>query len=173
MSESSNSPQEPRAPGSHYQPAIGSVLVIVVLFVGATFLMLRHSSPNVAPASTTTTTLNSTSSTVHHPTTTLVTKAQVRVQVANGTLTSGLARSYTRQLLTLGWDALPETNGPRVAATVVYYNPGFKWAAVQIAGEIHVKSTAVQSLNGQTPVNGAASDDVIVLLGPDVAIIQG
>jgi hypothetical protein len=93
--------------------------------------------------------------------------------VANGTLTSGLARSYTQQLLTLGWDALPEANGPRVTSTVVYYNPGFKWAAVQIANAIHVRATAVQSLNGQTPVSGAASDDVIVVLGPDAAIIQG
>jgi hypothetical protein len=103
----------------------------------------------------------------------LATKAQVRVQVANGTLTTGLARSYTQQLLTLGWDALPETNGPRVNATVIYFNPGFKWAADQVASEIHLKSSAVQPLNGQTPVSGAASDDVIVVLGPDVAIIQG
>ncbi len=173
MSESSNSTQEPRPPGSHYQPSIGTVLIIVALFVGATFMMLRYTSPGVPAPSTTTTTPGSTSTTTPHSTTTSVTKSQVRVQVANGTLTTGLARNYTQQLLTLGWDALPETNGPRVAATVIYYNPGFKWAAVQIAGEIHVKATAVQALNGQTPVSGAASDDVIVVLGPDVAIIQG
>jgi hypothetical protein len=173
MSESSHPPQEPRTPGSHYQPALTTVLIIVALFIGATFLMLRYTSPSVASPSTTTTSPSSTSSTTLHSTTTSVTKAQVRVQVANGTLTSGLARSYTQQLLTLGWDALPEANGPRVTSTVVYYNPGFKWAAVQIANAIHVRATAVQSLNGQTPVSGAASDDVIVVLGPDAAIIQG
>ena len=173
MSESSHSSQEPRPPGSHYQPSIGTVLIIVVLFVGATFLMLRYTSPSVASPSTTSTTPSSTSSTVPHTTTTVVAKSKVRVQVANGTLTTGLARKYTQQLLTLGWDALPEVNGPRVLATVVYYNPGYRWAAVQIASQIHLKPTSVQSLNGQTPVIGAANDDVVLVLGPDAAIIQG
>ncbi|NNN01397.1 MAG: LytR C-terminal domain-containing protein [Acidimicrobiaceae bacterium] len=174
MSESSQPPNEPPTAGSHYQPAIGTVLVIIVLFIGATFLMLRYTSPNVVAPTTSTTAPSSTSTTLKgSTTTTTATKAQVRVQVANGTLTTGLARAYTQQLLTIGWNALPETNGPRVAATVVYYNPGFRSAALEIAREIHVKAKAVQALNGQTPVSGAANDDVIVVLGPDVAIIQG
>ncbi len=173
MSESSHAPTEPRTPGSHYQPPLATLLTIVVLFVGATFLMLRSSSPSVASNSSTTTSVNTTTNRSHATTTTTPTKAQVRVQVANGTLTTGLARAYTQQLLTAGWDALPETNGPRVNATVIYYISNFKWAAQQIASEIHVKTSAVQALNGQTPVSGASSDDVVVVLGPDVAIIQG
>ena len=175
MSEPSHSQSEPRPPGSHYQPSIGTVLIIVALFIAATFLMLRSSGPvSSSPATSTTSPNGSTTSTTSHgPTTTVPTKAQVRVQVANGTLTTGLARAYNQQLLTSGWNALAETNGPRVNSTVVYYNPGFKWAAQQIANEIHVKSSAVQPLNGQTPVSGASSDDVILVLGPDVAIIQG
>ena len=176
MSESKHSPNEPRTPGSHYQPSMATVLIIIVLFVAAAFLMLRSSAPvsSTPAAGATTTTVPVTSpGGTKSTTTTVVTRAQVRVQVANGTLTTGLARAYTQQLLTLKWDALPETNGPRVAATVVYYNPGFKWAAVEIANEIHAKATAVQALNGQTPVSGAAGDDVIVVLGPDIAIIQG
>ena len=174
MSESSHDPTEPRTPGSHYQPPLATVLLIIVLFIGTSFVMLRSSSPS-SPLNTTTSTTHTGTRTTspHGPTTTTPTKSQVRVQVANGTLTTGLARAYTQQLLTVGWNALPETNGPKVTATVVYYNPNFKWAAQQIANEIHVKASAVQPLNGQTPVSGASSDDVIVVLGPDAAIIQG
>lgn len=168
MSQSPLSPPEPPTPGSHYQPALGVVLVIVALFIAATFLMLR--SPGVAtqgPSSTTTTT------TIAHSggtTTSLPTKAQVRVQVANGTNTTGLARTFTQQLQTLGWDTLPQVNAAKVRATIIYYNPGYAWAAQQIAGEIKASSSAIQPLNGLSPVAGASGDDVIVILGPDLAV---
>jgi hypothetical protein len=99
-----------------------------------------------------------------------VPKNKVPVQVANGTSVSGLARTYTQQLEALNWDALPQVNGPKVTATTIYYNPGFLWAAQEIAGEIKVSSSAIQPLNGLNPVPGASGDDVIVILGPDVAI---
>jgi len=47
--------------------------------------------------------------------------------------------------------------------TIVYFNPGFKWAAIQIANKIHVSVHSIQALNGQRPVPGASSDDVIVI----------
>lgn len=169
MSESSESQHEPHAPGSHYQPALSVVLIILVLFVAATFLMLRSSgpkNPSAATSSTVTTPSSSTSST----TAAVVPKSQVRVQVANGTSVTGLARTYTQQLMTLGWDALPETNANKVTSTIVYYNPGYKWAAQSIAASIKVGGSAVQPLNGLSPVAGSSGDDVIVILGPDVAI---
>jgi hypothetical protein len=169
VSQSPPSPPEPPVPGSHYQPALGVVLVIVALFIAATFLMLR--SPGVAslgPSATTTTT-----TTIAHSgvtTTSLPTKAQVRVQVANGTNTTGLARTFTQQLQTLGWDTLPQVNAAKVSATIIYYNPGYLWAAQQIAGEIKASSSAIQPLIGLRPVAGASGDDVIVILGPDLAV---
>jgi hypothetical protein len=90
--------------------------------------------------------------------------------VANGTHTTGLARTYTQQLMTYGWDTLPEVNGPTVTKTEIYYNPGYLWAAKQLATEIKVSTSAAQPLNGLSPVTGASSDDVIIILGPDVAI---
>jgi hypothetical protein len=92
------------------------------------------------------------------------------VQLANGTSTTGLARTYTQRLLTLGWDTLPQMNGPKVTSTVIYYNPGFKWAAQEIANEIHASTKSVQPYNGQSLISGASTDDVIVILGPDLAI---
>jgi hypothetical protein len=57
-----------------------------------------------------------------------------------------------------------------VSATIIYYNPGFLWAAQEIASEIKVSTSAIQPLNGLSPVSGASGDDVIVILGPDIAI---
>jgi hypothetical protein len=51
----------------------------------------------------------------------------------------------------------------------VYYNPGYEWAAKDIASEIKVPGSAVKPLNGLTPVAGSAGDDVVVILGPNVA----
>jgi hypothetical protein len=157
-------------PGSHYQPALSVVLIIVVLFVGATFLMLRSSSPSTSTPTTSTLPSLLSTTTTTHSSSTVVPKSKVRVQVANGTSTTGLARTYTQRLLTLGWDTLPQMNGPKVTATVIYYNPGFKWAAVEIASEIHASTKSVQAYNGQNLITGASTDDVIVILGPDLAI---
>src|ERR1039458_2585974 len=119
MSESSRPQHESHTPGSHYQPGLGVVLLILVLFVAAATLMLRSTNPS-GPGGTTTTTTTTLAST--QPT---IPKARVRVQVANGTNVTGLARSYTQHLTTLGWDALPEVNGPATTATIVYYRGGF------------------------------------------------
>lgn len=163
----SHSSTEPR-PGSHFQPATTVMLVLVALFIGSAFLILRAHSP--ASTSTTTTT---TTTTVpgHHSTTTHPPKARVTVQVANGTTTANLAHDYTQKLLTLGWDALSPVNAnSHAAATVIYFNPGYKWAALEIAAEVKVSASAVQPLGGANPAPGASRDDVVVVLGPDVAV---
>ncbi len=169
MSDASHPQHGSHNEGSHYQPSLIVVLVILVLFVGATFAMLRSSSATSAGTggSTTTTSAPSTGSST---TTSLVPKSKVRVQVANGTTISGLARANTQQLMTFGWDTLPEVNGPKVSKTTIYFNPGYQWAARQIAVELKLNPSVVQPLNGLRPVAGASSDDVIVILGPDSAI---
>ena len=58
----------------------------------------------------------------------------------------------------------------KVAATKIYFNPGYLWAAQEIAASVKVSKSAIQPLNGLNPVAGAAGDDVVVILGPDVAI---
>jgi hypothetical protein len=165
MSDSSQPHHGANPPGSHYQPALSVVLIIVVLFVAAAFLMLRYVNP-AATSSTTTLSPSETTTTLHHHT---VAKSTVRVQVANGTKVPNLARGYSQELLTQGWNTLPGVNGPTEKSTIVYFNPGFKWAAIQIAHKIHVGLHAVQALNGQRPVPGASSDDVIVILGHNSA----
>ena len=159
--------------GSHYQPSLGIMLVILILFVGTTFVALRSHSPVHATTPTTP------STTVHHSTKTTTTttktttgtvpKSQVSVQVANGTTTSGLAGTFTTKLQLLGWNTLPRLNGPAETATVIYYHPGFLWAAQEIASELPVAATAAKPIGTATPVPGATGDDIVVILGPDVA----
>ena len=165
----STTPPEPAAPGSHYQPSIGVVLIILVAFMAGAFLMLRSTKPGSPVAGAPTTTVPTPGKSHGSTTTTVVVKSQVRVQVANGTTVTGLARNFTQQLLTYGWDTLPQANGPHVTSTVIYYNPGFASAARTIAAELKFSASAVRPLNGGNPVAGAASDDVIVILGPNAA----
>ena len=167
----STTPPEPPAPGSHYQPSLGVVLVILVAFVAGAYLMLRSTKPGPAVAGTTTTTSVAPGTKSHgSTTTTVVVKSTVRVQVANGTTVTGLARNFTQQLLTYGWDTLPQANGPHVSSTIIYFNPGFQSAARMIASELKFPASSIRSLNGANPVAGASSDDVIVLLGLNAAV---
>lgn len=160
----SHSSPEP-GPGSHFQPATAVMLLLVALFVASAFLILRAHSP----ATTATTTTTTTTPPGHHATGAHPPKARVTVQVANGTNTANLAHDYTQKLLTLGWDALSPVNASgHAAATVIYFNPGYKWAALEIAGEIKVSGKAVRALGGARPAPGASRDDVVVVLGPDV-----
>ncbi len=146
------------------------VLVILVAFVAGAFLMLRSTKPGHPVAGAPTTTVP-TSSKPHGSTkTTAVVKSTVRVQVANGTTVTGLARNFTQQLLTYGWDTLPQANGPRVSSTIIYFNPGFESAARMIAAELKFPASSIRPLNGGNPVAGAASDDVIVILGLNAAV---
>ncbi|HEY5110821.1 MAG TPA: LytR C-terminal domain-containing protein [Acidimicrobiales bacterium] len=168
MSDPVHSSRDTHASGSHFQPSQSVVLIIVVLFIGATFLMVRAASPSTG-AGTTTTTLASGSTTTTSPHTPLA-KSKVRVQVANSTLTSGLAAHYTQILATRGWDVLPVGNATAIPKTIVYYNPNFKNDALEIASTIKVSASSVKPLNGATPIAGSSTDDVIVVLGPNSAI---
>ncbi len=160
------SPTPPKG-GSHYQPSLPVMLVILILFVGATFVALRSHSHaaahNTHPTGTTTTTAPVTSPTVA--------KSKVTVQVANGTNISGLAETYTQTLQRLTWNTLPRLNGPTETATVIYYHPGYLWAAQEIATEIGVPTSSASALAAGATVPGVAGatgDDVVVILGPNV-----
>lgn len=165
MSDPTSSARGGHASGSHYQPSLGVVFVIVVLFVGATFAMVRSSSPSSGTPTTTTTTGPTTSTT--SPGKGRVIKSRVRVQVANGTTIGSLASRYTQKLMTQNWDTLPPVNGPHVAATIIYYNPGERAAALLVAAAVGVSAASVHPLGGGSPVPGASGDGVIVLLGPN------
>jgi hypothetical protein len=142
------------------------VLIIIVLFVGGTFLMVRAISPT-STSPTTTTTLAPTRTTA--PPSARVIKSRTRVQVANGTNVTNLAAEFTQRLITQDWDTLPPGNGPHEATTIIYYNTGQLEAAQEIATTIKVSKSAIHPLGHLTPVAGASGDDVIVILGNNSA----
>lgn len=150
--------------GSHYQPSLGIVLIIVVLFIGATFVMLRAVSPSTSTPTTTTTAPSSGATTTTTAPATVV-KSKTLVQVANGTNVTALAATYTQKLTILDWDTLSPINGPSEKTTIIYYRAGYLRAAEEIADEIKVSESAIHPLGKLKPVAGAASDDVIVILG--------
>jgi hypothetical protein len=89
--------------------------------------------------------------------------------VTNGTNIHELARTYTEKLQTLGWDTLSPINGPHVTATIVFWKAGYEWAASDIATALNVPQSAVRALGASQPVAGAQGDDIVVVLGPNVA----
>lgn len=165
MSESTPSHRDSHGSGSHYQPSLVVVFIIVVLFIGATFLMVGRISLS-SPGPVTTTTLPTTATT-KPPSKARVIKSRTRVQVANGTTVANLAGRYTQMLTTQDWDALPPINGPTESKTVIYYNTGQLSAAEEVAATIKVSTSAIRPLGAARPVSGAAGDDVIVILGHD------
>jgi hypothetical protein len=166
MSDPTSSSRDGHASWSHYQPSLSVVFIIVVLFVGATFLMVRAVTPSSGTPTTTTTAASSSTSTTA-PHSGRVIKSHVRVQVANGTTIGSLASRYTQKLMTQNWDTLPPVNGPHVAATIIYYNPGDHAAALLVAQAVGVTAAVVHPLGGGSPVPGASGDGVIVILGPN------
>ncbi|MGC2484872.1 MAG: LytR C-terminal domain-containing protein [Acidimicrobiales bacterium] len=166
MSAETPSPRDGHASGSHYQPPLPVVLIIVLLFVGGTFLMVRAVSPASSSATTTTTSPTTPTTT---PASTRVIKSRTRVQVANGTNVNNLAATYTQRLITQDWDTQPPANGPAEAKTVIYYKPGQVQAARDIAVAIGVSQTSLHPLGHFAAVTGAQGDDVVVVLGNNSA----
>ena len=156
-------------PGSHYQPSPQVAIGLLVAFIIALIAVFHYVNPISVNGHAVTTTVGSTTTTAAGSTTTTVPRGQVKVQVANGTTVHGLAHTYTTQLQVKAWGVLQQINGPRVSATTIYYRLGFQWAARAIASELHVTQASVHQLGKFTGVAGYNIDDVIVIVGPDLA----
>jgi hypothetical protein len=99
-----------------------------------------------------------------------VNKSDVQVQVANGTSTAGIATTLTSKLMEMGWGTLPPVNASStVPSSAIYYAAGKKPAGLLLASELHLPSSAVQPLTTSVPVPGANGDDLVLLVGPDLA----
>ena len=143
--------------------------VVVVFLLVAVLLLAKATHPEATSGSSSV----STTTTTHAggtTTTTTIPRSKVTVQVANGSSAAGVATRVTQQLQTQGWNTLPPVNASaQVPASVVYYAVNRKPQALEIATELGLAATAVQPLSSSVPVNGAAGDDVVVIIGPDLA----
>lgn len=143
----------------------------------------QTTSSTTAPAGGSTTTTHaaagSTSSTTTtaahshgHGTTTTTTAphASVSVVVANATNTNGLAAHYSTVIGAGGWKmGTPIDASTTEATSTVYYAAGQQAAAQSIANTIGVKPAQVQPLTTAVPVAGASGNDVVVVVGQDLA----
>jgi hypothetical protein len=136
---------------------------VIGLFLVALILLLGPAS-NGAPGdgSVTTTT------TLRLP---IIDKATTQLQVANGTDTQGAATQITTKLLNDHWlPKKPVDATTHPAHTYVYFAPGWRRAANDIAGLIGVEQKYVTPLTKFLGVSDAASDDVIVVIGPGLKL---
>jgi hypothetical protein len=151
-------------------------LVLLGFLVAAALLVdvgTRSPASNVSQITATTTTTapkhGKTTPTVHVTTTTLA-RGATSVQVANGSQGNGLAAHYSALLSADGWSTKPATNATaQVATSAVYYAPGQQEAAAAIATEMKLPPTAVLPLSSTVPVAGASGNDVVVVIGADLA----
>ncbi len=156
---------------SSYEPApwgrriglafLGLVALAVAGYVGS--VVGPHFKTTSSSGTTTTTgAASTTTSTVPHST--------VKVLVANGTSEANAAGHFAQQLQQQGWNVSQPTNTTSPAtATAIYYAPSQQQAAEEIATELGVAKTSVQPLSTSVPVPGTSGNDVVVVVGPDLA----
>jgi hypothetical protein len=122
------------------------------------------------PPATTTTTTTAPGKTAPTTTTTTVPHSSVTVVVANATQTNGLAGRKSTFLTSQGWAVQAPVDAATTEATSsVYYAAGQQEAAAAIATELGIKPTAVVPLTSAVPVTGVSGDDVVVVIGSDLA----
>jgi hypothetical protein len=145
----------------------GAALVLGVLVLASigrvspsrnTALVTPPAVTTTLPPVTTTTTLAST----HSP-------SSVKVLVANGTSTSGVAGRLSSKLSAAGYDTLSPTDTLTPArASAVYYLTGYQADAEAVASLLGLGTGVTQTMSSSVPV--ATKDaEVVVVIGPDLA----
>jgi hypothetical protein len=103
-------------------------------------------------------------------TTTPIVKTGIQVVVANGTQAPNAAGHFTQVLQQQGWTVGKPLNATASAtASTVYYATGRQAAAAAVAAAIGAPPTSVQPISSSTPVSNTTGDDIVVVIGPDLA----
>lgn len=165
-------PEQPSAPtgqagglDSTRAVILAIVFVVVALIALSSLTSDDGSKPSGRPAVTTTTAPHKDKGSTKPA----VDRAQVQVQVANGTTTAGIATTVTTTLQQQGWSTLPPVNaGSTAPSTSIYYAGGRKAAGLQLARDLKLPKSVVQPLTTSVPVPGANGDDLVLLVGPDL-----
>jgi LytR cell envelope-related transcriptional attenuator len=181
------------SPGSHasgdgsfgrsagIQAGRAALLIVVAVLIGFVLLHRIPGAVSVGTPSTgsgftlptvkgssSTPTIPSQSST---PTTSVSLRApsSVKVLVANGTSTAGLASRISTALHTKGYDTLTAVDSTvHPTATIVYFQPGYGPDAAALAGKLNLPSSAVQAMAQPPPVGNLSTAEILVVVGPDL-----
>jgi hypothetical protein len=159
-------------------PARGAALVVVAVLIG--LVLLRHgldTSTTVTPTTPSGTTGGTAGGTTAGSGSTTSTVAgaarppgQVPTIVLNGSGVKGAAKKYSDSLAAAGYDLTSPAGGnatSNIAATKVYFSPGFDKEAAAVATAIGAPQTSVAPL-GTTLPGTTNSANVVVVLGPDL-----
>jgi hypothetical protein len=160
--------------GNHI--VVGRALAVIVAAVVLGVLIVHswgtRSTATVPPTtiplagSTTTTTsrpATSTSTTTPH--------GQVKVLVANGSTTNGVASGYSTALQRAGWNMLSPVTAKRTigATSEVFYATSKRVQADDVALALGLPLSDVLPVSPAVPVANVSGADVIVVLGADLA----
>jgi hypothetical protein len=117
--------------------------------------------------------IGDTTTTVRTTTTTPATlraPENVKVLVANGTATSGLAGRITETLHAKGYNTLTATDAStKPAASIVYFQPGYGPDAASLASKLGLLPSAVSAMATPPPVANLAGAQILVVAGADLA----
>jgi len=148
-------------------------VIVVTVALGVIIVHSWGTHPRVTVPTSTIPVGGSTTTTTGPPTSTSTTTArsQVKVLVANGSTTNGVAAGYATLLQRAGWSVLaPVTAKPPARATsVVYYATNKRTEADDVALSLGVPLSAVLPLSPATPVSNVSGADVVLVVGADLA----
>jgi len=170
---------DPPASGGGQGPqriAVGRALAVIVVAVVIGVLIVHSwgspGSVSVPPSALgTTTTTTAPRTTLPTTTTTTTPHGNVKVLVANGSTTNGVATGYTTALQRAGWNMLVPTNAkpPPKATSNVYYAANKQAEADTVASALGLPLSTVLPISPATPVDNVSGADVVVVIGSDLA----
>lgn len=155
----------------------GVALLAVAVGLGVILLQTADDGTTTVSAGRTTTTQRASGTTTTllpttAPSTTVAARApsSVKVLTANGTSTQGAGSRIKDRLLAAQYNALAATDAKaKVAASVVYFTPGYDPEAAVIAQLLALAPTAVQPMPAAAPVADLKGANVLVVVGPELA----
>ena len=151
----------------------GVIVVIFAFFVG--FMLLwkggggaSEGTPDNDLPGTTEVATDETTETTPPPPATAVPPAELKVVVANGTSTKGLAGSTADRLKAAGYAGATATDATVQATnTQVFFVEGAEGDAQAVAAALGVDIARVAPIGSPPPVDPLGENRVVVLLGPD------
>lgn len=94
----------------------------------------------------------------------------IKVLVANGTTTPGLAGKVSNLVHAKGYVTLASTNSTqKPSQSIVYFEPSYGDDAAALAAKLGLQPSAVQAIPQPPPVASLNSANLLLIVGPDLA----
>jgi hypothetical protein len=159
-----------RSVGAH--TARGALLIAIAVILGLVLLQKVDTGKGASTSLKSNTPTTAAPTTAPAITTTTRPASAVKVLVANGTTTTGVALQVKQILATAGYNALAPADATAAAKaarrnTIVYYAPGYDKDAVKVASHISVPPPPTSPMPNPLPVSDLKTANVLVLVGPD------